>query len=140
MACIVQRRRSKRDAYICMYKEIGRKNTKYVRIVSNKKKTYKKTTLMRQVITSIPFNCIKDKSVAESIDDAMRVHELDCRSPRHTSSYTPESCLFVCLLCNCCLLLIDFGRSSYCFKKSEPPPWAETMAVVLERITDSFQT
>ena len=84
--CIVQRRRSKRDAYICMYKEIGRKNTKYVRIVSNKKKTYKKTTSMRRVISSIPFNCIKDKSVAESIDDAMRVHELDCRSPRHTSS------------------------------------------------------
>ena len=67
-------------------KRLEERTTKYVRIVSNKKKTYKKTTLMRQVITSIPFNCIKDKSVAESIDDAMRVHELDCRSPRHTSS------------------------------------------------------
>ena len=76
--CIVQRRRSKRDAYICM--RLEERTTKYVRIVSNKKKTYKKTTSMRQVISSIPFNCIKDESVADSINDAMRVNELDRRS------------------------------------------------------------
>ena len=86
------------------------RTTKCIRIVSNTKKTYKKTTSMRQVVSLLPFNCIKEESCCwfhrRWYDESKQTLIVGRGVIHH--QYSPESCL------------LDFGRSSYCYKKSEP--------------------